>query len=161
MPDNTEPTENDGGAPQPKNTDWLPPEARELVSKANNEAATFRTQLRAKTEEHTAALDQISSLSGEKDAATERAIAAEKELLKFRIAVESGVPGAQAAQFAARLQGDDEDALKGDAANLLGLFTQSSQVQQNATDPTQGHGEGEGAGLSAGAAFLSKALRGI
>ena len=62
------------------NTD-APEWARNAITKANNEAAKYRTDLRAKTDEHTTALAQIESLTGAKTAAEARAEAAEKELL--------------------------------------------------------------------------------
>lgn len=160
MPDeNNEQNQNTPTPPARSGTDWMTPEARELVSRANNEAAGYRTERNDFREKHTAALAQLDSLSGEKTAAEERATAAEKALLKYRVAVGSGMDPTGADTFAALLQGSDENELKAHATQLLGVFGKPSQNQQNATDPSQGHGDGE-SGLSEGAAFLSRSLRG-
>ena len=160
MPDeNTDPNQNANTPAGNTGQDWLSPEARELVSRANNEAAGFRTQLRAKTEEHTAALAETERLAGEKTAAEERAAAAEKALLKYRVAIGTGMAPDGADTFAALLQGNDETELKAHADQLLGVFGKPTHNQQNATDPSQGHGDGE-SGLSEGASFISRSLRG-
>jgi vacuolar-type H+-ATPase subunit I/STV1 len=155
---NTDSGDNQQVVPPPANTgdDNLPSWAREKLTKANNEAAKYRTELRQVTEAHTTALSQSESLAGEKAAAEARAEAAEKELLKYRVAMEANVPGA----LIPRLQGSTEEELKADAAALLASFP-SGQFKQNATDPSQGRGDGQSAGLSPGAAFIQKALRGI
>lgn len=132
-PTPTEPAPNPGG-----NTNDLPQWARDAISKGNNEAATFRTQLREKTNELTAALDNFATLAGEKDSAVERATVAETALLKLNVALNAGIPGDKAAVFAARLQGTTEDELKADADALKGAF--GTEVIPSATDPSQGRG---------------------
>lgn len=147
--------------PEPAgNHSELPQWARDAISRANNEAAKFRTELRSKTEEHTAALAKIDELSGAKTAEAEKATAAEKELLKFRVAATSGVPLENIDKFVARLQGDDEATLKKDAEELLSTFG-GPQKKPSYSDPSQGHGDGNGAGLSPGAAFIASRLMGI
>lgn len=140
------------------NTD-APEWARNAISKANNEAADFRVKLRAKTEEHTTALSQIESLTGEKSAAEARAEAAEKELLKYQIAADAKVPGDILADFTHRLQGATADELKADAEQLLSFYGTSGK-RVPATDRSQGQGSDSTPGLSEGAAFLANALQG-
>lgn len=153
MPDNPdETTQPAGDCPQ-----W----ARDAITKANNEAAKYRTELRAKTDEHTQALAQIEALTAEKNTLTSQVSDAEKALLKYTVAVGSGVPGDKAADFAALLQGNDQTELRAHADSLLGLFGAPGANQQSATDPSQGQGGDSTAGLSEGGALLAKALRGI
>jgi len=144
MSDSTDFTSNSGDAPNPdvNNSDDLPTWVRERMTKANNEAAKYRTELRKKTEEHTAALEQINALTGEKDALTDRSSAAEKELLKLRVAVKSGVPGESADEFAALLQGDTEEDIAEHAKKVISLFGASNQPPA-ATDRSQGRGDQE------------------
>lgn len=138
------------------NSTDLPSWAREKLSAANNEAAKYRTERNDYRDQATAALTKVAEVESAKNAAEERASAVEKELLKYRVAVEAGVPGA----LIPRLQGSTEDEIKADAAALLGSLP-SGSVRQNATDPSQGRGDGQGAGLSPGAAFIQKALKGL
>lgn len=60
---------------------------------------------------------------------------------KLRVALDAGVDSADAASFADRLKGDDEDALKADAVELLKTYRPSSSTGRTpATDRSQGHG---------------------
>lgn len=160
MSDNPEtPTSQPPATPE-GDTTALPQWARDAISRGNNEAAKYRTEKKAVEEQHTAALAQLQALSGEKDSAEAARVAAEKELLKFRVAVSTGVPGDKAGEFAALLQGDDETSLKEHASKLLGLFGAPGSSTPPATDPTQGLGDDGTAGLSTGAAFFASRLRG-
>lgn len=165
MPDDNVTDQNNGGTnpPSPGNLNELPQWARDAISKANNEAASFRVQLRDKTNEHTAALEQITALTGEKDLSTAAKSAAETALLKMTVALSAGVPGDKAADFAALLQGDTEDALKTHAETVKGLF--GSQAPPRATDPSQGRGEEDDSAAStpesAFAAVLKAQLDGL
>lgn len=153
-------TDQSTGAEDPKSTfvdrvsdapEWV----RESLSKANAEAAKYRTERNALRDEHTAALNQIGELTDAKQAAEDRAKAAELELLKYKVAVQANVPGA----LIARLQGSTEEEIRADAEALMKSIP-SSPVKRTATDPSQGRGEPD-AGLSPGGAFLAKALRGV
>ena len=152
-------TSTETGTDQPVTQTGDAPEwARNAITKANNEAAKYRTDLRAKTEEHTAVLAQVDTLSAEKAEALERASNAEKELLKYKTTVAANVPGEQAGQFAGLLQGNTAEELKAHADQLLAMFGPPNK-RVPATDPSQGQGNGEPT-LSEGAAFLANALQG-
>ena len=151
--------ENTSTETQTQQSNDAPEWARTAITKANNEAAKYRTDLRAKTEEHTAALAQLEVISGEKAAADERAANAEKELLKYKTAVAANVPGEQADQFAGLLQGNNADELKAHAEQLLAMFGAPGK-RVPATDKSQGQGSESTPGLSEGAAFLVNALQG-
>lgn len=138
-------------------TDDLPTWVREKLSAANNEAAKYRTERNEYREQATAALNQVTEVTNAKTAAEERAAAAEKELLKYRVALEAGVPGG----LIPRLQGSTEEEIRADAAALLEQIGSSIPVKQSATDPSQGKGDGKSAGLSPGAAALFSQLRNL
>lgn len=129
---------------------------KSALTKVRQEAAQRRIEARELQEKNTELTEQVAALSDEKAQAAERVTAAEKELLKFRVAATSGVPLENIDKFAARLQGDDEESLKKDATELLAAFGGSKK--SSFVDPSQGHGDGEGAGLSPGAAFLASRL---
>src|SRR5690606_59352 len=95
-----------------------------------------------KTEEHTAAPEQINALTGEYHALTDRSCAAESELLKLRVEVKSGVTGESADKFAALLQGDTEEDIDEDSKKVISLFGASNQPPA-ATDRSQGRGDQE------------------
>lgn len=130
------------GTPNPgeenSNREVAPQWARDAITKGNNEAAKYRTDLRAKTDEHTAALTEITTLRDQLAAATAEKDKAGIELLKLSVALAAGIPGEKAAGFAARLQGTTEDELKADAESLKGVFP--TEVSPSATDPSQGRG---------------------
>lgn len=139
MPDDPTPTVIPAG-----NTADLPQWARDAITKANNEAATFRTQLRAKTDEHTTVLGQAATVAEEKATAVASASAAQSELMKLQIALAAGIPGDKAAAFAARLQGTTEAELKADAEVAKGLYNPgAAPANPPATDPSQGRGNAD------------------
>lgn len=122
------------------NTADLPQWAREAISRANNEAATYRTQLRTKTEEHTAALGQIQVLTDAKTAAEAATASQALDALKLRTALTVGVPGDKAADFAELLKGDTEADIKAHAEKAFGLLNLTPAQQKTAVDPSQGLG---------------------
>jgi peptidoglycan hydrolase CwlO-like protein len=133
---NANPTPNPGE--DNSNRDVAPQWARDAITKGNNEAAKYRTDLRTKTEEHTAALTEIAGLKDSLTTAQASESAAKAELLKLSVALAAGIPGDKAAAFAARLQGATEEELKADAESLKGVFP--TEVTPSATDPSQGRG---------------------
>lgn len=113
----TETTETSDEATRKAEMDALPEWARKLLTKANGEAANYRTRLReaeeslskAKTpEEFTAAVAEVQQKNAE----------LEKSLLVTKIAVKHNLP----APLAERLKGDTEADLEKDAQALLALI---------------------------------------
>lgn len=138
--------------------DWVPNDARELITKANNQAARYRTEKNQAVEAHTTALNQIQELTDKYDAAEKQRVEAMESLVKLNVALSAGVPGDRAAEFAARLVGNGEDELKADAEKLLSTFTFGGKAR--ATDPSQGQGDGTSVSdLSPGGQWLKNALQ--
>lgn len=116
----------------------LPEWARDKLSKANNEAATYRIKARDTAAALEAANTQIQTLTTEKTTVTDTATGLALELVKLRTALSVGIPGEHAADFAELLKGDSAEEIKASAErakNLLG-----AQHSPSATDPSQGHG---------------------
>jgi hypothetical protein len=119
---------------QPDGVDSLPKWARDRLTKANNEAARYRTGLRdaevklagAKTpEQFVAAVAEL----------REGNARLERELLVERVARKAELPE----ELAALLQGDTEDALKAHAAKLRKFVTPAQEAPQSlrgGLDPT-------------------------
>lgn len=141
QPTNENPTgENDGGHDDDRDTSGLPKWARNSLSKANNEAAKFRNELREKTEEHTQALAKLENLSGQVSQVESQRDSALADLNKLRTVLEAGVPGGQALALASRLQGTTDEELKADAEALVKQFNLDKAPRVPAYDPTQGRG---------------------
>lgn len=94
-------------------------EIRAALKKANNEAAKYRKAaeeaLAEKKLKEDAELSEIDKLRRQLADTEAQAKALRLDGLKTKVAAEIGLPPA----FAARLQGEDEDALKADAKSLL------------------------------------------
>ena len=114
----------------------VPAWAQKELSDIRSEAAARRVEARDYKEKLDASLGQVQTLTTEKDQAVSRAEKAELELLKVQVAVESGIPGGDIAEFVAYLQGSNKDELKDNAGPLIPRYTKSSP----AYDPSQGHG---------------------
>lgn len=140
MPEDLNP--NPGQTPNPgeqnSQREEAPQWARDAITRGNNEAARYRTDLRAKTDELTAALIEIEGLKASLATVQTSEAAAKSELLKLSVALAAGIPGEKAAGFAARLQGTTEEELRADAQALMGVFP--TEVIPDATDPSQGRG---------------------
>lgn len=116
-------------------TDQLPEWGREKLTKANGEAAKYRTErndalsaLESARANETKLSEQLSETSG--------ALAATNlELLKLKTALDSGVSSELAVEFAARLNGTDAESLAADAQKALKLY-QPSNSRPAVTDPT-------------------------
>lgn len=145
---------------KPGNTNDLPEWAREAISTANGEAAKFRVERNAARDELTKVQADLASLQEKHKEATSKVAEAETAFLKYTVAVESGVPGEKAAEFAALLQGSTKDEVAAHATQLKTLFNTPTMAGQKAIDPSQGQGgAGATAGLSEGGAFLYGALK--
>lgn len=125
--------------------DELPQWARDQLTAARQEAAGYRVKARdAKAEARTAAhaeyADKLAALEQEKaDLAAERNVA-QRELLKLKTALEAGIPGEYAAEFAELLRGKNPKELAAHAEKLKGLFHTAAPAAMPATDFSQGYG---------------------
>lgn len=124
-------------------TDQLPEWARTKISEANAEAAKYRTErneLRTTLESAKALEDTLNQVTTA-HAETQAALAATNlDLLKLTTALNAGVSGSAAVDFAARLRGDTAEALAADAQEALKLYG-ASIGRTPATDPTPVTGE--------------------
>lgn len=122
-------------------TEQLPEWARKAISEANGEAASYRQKAKTAAEEAKAAVaaeydEQIKALSGEKTAITAERDSAATNYTKLMVALQAGVPGDTAVEFAGLLQGSNEDELKAHAEKLKGMFGAGGKVK--AVDPSHG-----------------------
>ncbi|MBM7771971.1 hypothetical protein JOD54_002175 [Actinokineospora baliensis] len=134
------------------NVNDLPEWARNELSSVRQEAATRRVELRAKEADATAALNRVTELTTANADLEAQLVASSAELLRLRIALESGVPGDKAADFAARLKGSTEDELRVDAESAKSLFG-ASTFSAPAIDPSQGRGNETPVAITPQAAF--------
>lgn len=132
-------------APQDQGTDNLPDWARDAISKANSEAASFRLKAKTAADEAKAEVtasfnEQIKSLSDEKSAIQAERDTAASNYERLVAALGAGVPGDTAVEFAALLQGSNADEYKAHAEKLKGMF--GTGVKQKAVDRSAGlHGD--------------------
>ena len=135
------PEENDTPAPG-QTREELPEWARKQISDANQEAAKYRVQVREKDTALQAALEENATLKNTAGTDKTAKEAAELNLLRINVALKAGIPGENAAAFAARLQGSTEDEIKSDAEALMNAFGSDAftGAPHAATDPSQGRG---------------------
>lgn len=124
-----------GGEPDPNPSgDELPPEvARELLTKANNEAAKYRTQLRELQEQvkEMKSLDEVEALvAGLREDVEKNAMAAARE----RAGRKYGLPDA----IVGRLSGSTEEEILADAEALAPLFGDKTPPPPDPLDPSGG-----------------------
>lgn len=146
-----------GGNGDPGPGEDLSPEAlRAELARARNDAAKYRQRARefADDEQYTRAKDAVAALekaeqdkkseterlTEEKEGLLHRASSAEQDLVRLRVALGAGIPADQADEFASRLRGDDEEALKKDAEQLARFFAPASTKPARRGDPSQGAG---------------------
>lgn len=133
-------SETDAGqVTPPAGTPEAPQWARDAITKANNEAAKYRTEKNAAVQAHTEALTQLAQVTDGKSAAEQARDTAANELSKLSIALDALVPGGRVSTIAARLQGSTEAELKADAQKLVEEFGLNSQTPRY-VDPSQGRG---------------------
>lgn len=131
----------------------LPDWAREAISKANGEAAKYRTE---KNDAVTAAKEAVNQEWATKVSDSQaRSAALEADLgdawvyaAKLEAAVNAGVPTDKVLAFAKFLKGSDEASIKESAESAKALFGIGTQL---ATDPTQGSGGVPPVGLNSDA----------
>lgn len=121
MPDDKEPvtgiddTDDDSEEEpkaKPSQDDGVPPAVKAALRKANKEAETLRLKL--KEFEDAGKSEQV-KLTERAEAAERRAAELERQSLRSRVGAAKGLPP----KMWDRLRGDDEDALKADADDLL------------------------------------------
>ena len=128
----------------------LPQWARDAITRANNQAAERRVEIRQLTETNTALNNQLAESSDKLTAAETAANEKYLGLLKLNVALSAGVPGEQAAEFAELLQGSNEQELM-DHADKIRKF--GGPTNQRPVDPSQGHGGTGSATLTPEAEF--------
>lgn len=127
--------------------DVLPDWAREKLTKANNEAAKYRTEKneaveKAKqevTDSFTEKVEKLEAQVAERDSEIE---AGRHETDKLRAAIEAGISNDKIFTFADLLKGDNPEQLKSHAEELKELFSieEKEPTRAAATDPSQGSG---------------------
>lgn len=127
---------------QPTTVDELPEWARDKLTKANNEAASYRVKAREAKEEadreaEAKYAEKIQSLEDEK---AQEALSR----TKFDIAIESKVPVEQISDFVGALNGSNEAELRESAKKVQSLMATKPQADEP-VDESQGQGGGENA----------------
>lgn len=144
---NSTSTENTNNQTE-ESVDVLPDWAREKLTKANAEAAKYRTEKNeavkkaqdALTEEFNRKQEEFENTLSEKD---KEVFSARSEVDRLKIALNSGIEPDKVLSFADRLQGETVEELEADAAELAKLFVSSdsgSTPKEKVRDSTQGSG---------------------
>lgn len=155
----TQGTEN---APAGQNNQELPDWARKAISDANSEAANYRNKAKTAADDAKAEVtaqfnEQLKTLSDEKSAITAERDGATGNYAKLVAALEAGVPGDTAVEFAALLKGNSPDEFKAHAEKLKGMFGPGTKVK--AVDPSHGfNGSTSATGEDAFAALFKSNL---
>lgn len=139
--------ENETTAEKNESVDVLPDWAREKLTKANNEAAKYRTEKneaveKAKqevTDSYTEKVEALEAQVAERDSVIQET---RHETEKLRAAIEAGIANDKVFTFADLLKGDNPEELKSHAEELKKLFTTEEvrPAKAAATDPSQGSG---------------------
>jgi vacuolar-type H+-ATPase subunit H len=132
--------ENKPAESTPQNSETLPDWARKAISDANSEAANYRNKAKTAADEAKAEVtatfnEQLKALSDEKSAITVDRDNATSNYEKLVVALQAGVPGDTAVEFAALLQGNSAEEFKAHADKLKGMF---GTTKQRAVDHTAG-----------------------
>lgn len=150
----TAPAENTEAAPE-ATEEVLPEWAREKLTKANNEAAKYRT--RAKEAAQQAAYEaeekftaQLKELSDEKAALAAELHEARTSAQKFQAAISVGIPGESAAEFADLLKGENEEEFVAHANKLKEMFGTPEKSTTRFVDKSQGFSSEPPANTDAG-----------
>lgn len=132
-----------------QNIETLPEWARNAITKANAEAAKYRTEKNDAVAQAVAAKEaELKShyepklseyLKSQTDAQVAMS-AKDIELLKYQTAIKVGVPTESIATFAGLLQGSDEATLTSHAEQVVALFGGGFNKPDPAVDRSQGSG---------------------
>ena len=142
MSDDANKTENQQDVkPATQNTNDLPEWGRKAISDANAEAAKYRVKANEVEASTRAAVtaefsEQLKAVSDEKSAIAAERDTSVNNYLKLKTALAAGVPGDTAVEFAALLQGSNEDEYKAHAEKLMGMF--NPVKASKAIDPSHG-----------------------
>lgn len=139
--------QNDTTTENDQNTvDTLPDWAREKLTKANNEAAKYRTEkneaVQKAVEETTATFqDKVSALEAQLQEKDGEIQSGRTEVEKLRATIQAGIPNDKVFTFADLLKGESEEDFVSHAEELKKLFVQEDNKPKNspAVDPSQGH----------------------
>lgn len=126
----------------------LPQWARDQITKANNEAAKYRTEKNDAVEAAKAELTEsfqtkIQELEAQVAEKSGEEAVARTEVEKLKAAIDAGIKSDKIVSFADLLKGDSPDELRSHADQLKELFStddQQKETKNSATDPTQGQG---------------------
>jgi len=140
--------ENENKTENTESVDVLPDWAREKLTKANNEAAKYRTEKNDAVEK---AKQEVADSFAEKVEALEAQVAESKsevqtgrrEVDRLKAAIEAGISNDKIFAFADLLKGDTPEEFRSHAEELKGLFAvqdDNPPRKQSATDPSQGAG---------------------
>lgn len=127
-------------------TDDLPQWARDRLTKANNEAAKYRTEKneaveKAKAEVTDSFTTKIEELESKLTSQSGETSMARNEVERLKAAINAGVKQEKITAFADLLKGDNEEELAAHAEELKDLFVeQPENSKQSAIDPSQGRG---------------------
>lgn len=141
-PETPTPSATPGQEPQQaqQSSNELPDWAREKISKANNEAANYRVQLRESESARTALETKVADLTAQGTAASSALNERQGDFDRLVTAVQTLFPEKpEIFAFAKTLQGDSEEELKSHAVELKQMFGISTGPSP-ATDRSQGHG---------------------
>lgn len=133
---------------QSQTEDDVPEWVREKLTKANNEAAKYRTRAKeaaevARQEVESEFTDRVSTLESERDVLKSDLDNTRLELTKVRVALASNVSGEDALEFARLLQGETEEDLTEHAEKVKKLMASAGNV--GAYDRYQGYGKSKSA----------------
>lgn len=140
-------SENQNDNTTEETVDVLPDWAREKLTKANNEAAKYRTEKneaveKAKQEVADSFAEKVEALEAQVAERDSELEAGRHETAKLRAAIEAGISNDKIFTFADLLKGEDPDQLKSHAEELKELFSveDKAPARAAATDPSQGTG---------------------
>lgn len=134
---------NENQAPEKEE---LPQWARDQITKANNQAAKYRTEKNeaveaAKKEVEDSFASKIEELEAAGQKANEEVTASRHEVDRIKAALEAGIATDKVLSFADLLKGENPDELRSHAESLKELFgTNEAPRTSKATDPSQGQG---------------------
>ena len=128
-----------------ESVDVLPDWAREKLTKANNEAAKYRTEKneaveKAKQEVTESFTEKVEKLEAQVAERVSEIEEGRHETAKLRAAIEAGISNDKIFTFADLLKGEDPEQLKSHAEELKKLFVveDAAPTKQAAVDPSQG-----------------------
>lgn len=131
-----------------ESVDVLPDWAREKLTKANNEAAKYRTEKNEAVEK--AKQEVTDSFTGKVEALEAQVAERENEIAssrnekdRIKAAIEAGIANDKIFTFADLLKGETPEELRSHAEELKSLFTvqdDNPKKKTSATDPSQGTG---------------------